>query len=241
MYEPHESLFDVPDDTIIWKYLDLFKYLDLIANKQLFMLRCDCFADKYEGMAPSYETISRLLHPDEYPQKNKIVLGLLSAYEEQRKSSYVNCWHINNFESSIMWDAYSNKNGGLAIKTTAGHLKHSILDQRKIYLSEVIYGRDKLGIGNLMYPLIVKREEFADERECRIFISPVSTAINQPEEVLAALPKATKISVDIDVLIQEAIFHPLAEDWVCESITNVISHVNANFIPRKSTLYSRSE
>jgi hypothetical protein len=34
-------------DTIVWKYLDLSKFFDLLLSKKLFMSRSDKFEDQY--------------------------------------------------------------------------------------------------------------------------------------------------------------------------------------------------
>jgi hypothetical protein len=36
-------------NTVVWKYLDLSKFLDLLMSGKLFMSRSDKFEDQYEG------------------------------------------------------------------------------------------------------------------------------------------------------------------------------------------------
>ena len=59
----------LPEDpnTIIWKYLDLSKFLDLLISEKLFMSRSDKFEDQYEGTfsEPTFEEIKK-----EYPKPN---------------------------------------------------------------------------------------------------------------------------------------------------------------------------
>lgn len=54
----------LPEDpeTIVWKYLDLSKFLDLLLSKKLFMSRSDKFEDQYEGTfsEPTFEEIRKL-------------------------------------------------------------------------------------------------------------------------------------------------------------------------------------
>jgi hypothetical protein len=54
----------LPDDsdTIVWKYLDLSKFLDLLLSQKLFMSRSDKFEDQYEGTfsEPTFEEIKKL-------------------------------------------------------------------------------------------------------------------------------------------------------------------------------------
>ena len=49
-------------DTIVWKYLDLSKFLDLLISRKLFMSRSDKFEDQYEGTfsEPTFEEIKKI-------------------------------------------------------------------------------------------------------------------------------------------------------------------------------------
>lgn len=55
----------LPNDpnTIVWKYLDLSKFLDLLLSQQLFMSRSDKFEDQYEGTfsEPTYEENQKII------------------------------------------------------------------------------------------------------------------------------------------------------------------------------------
>ena len=50
MYKKSDNI-KLPEDpnTIVWKYLDLSKFLDLLMSRKLFMSRSDKFQDQYEG------------------------------------------------------------------------------------------------------------------------------------------------------------------------------------------------
>ena len=62
---PNIKLPEDPD-TIVWKYLDLSKFLDLLLSKKLFMSRSDKFEDQYEGTfsEPTFEEIKKLAIED---------------------------------------------------------------------------------------------------------------------------------------------------------------------------------
>ena len=63
MYKKNDNI-KLPEDpdTIVWKYLDLSKFLDLLMSRKLFMSRSDKFEDQYEGTfsEPTYEEIKKL-------------------------------------------------------------------------------------------------------------------------------------------------------------------------------------
>ena len=62
---PNIKLPEDPD-TIVWKYLDLSKFLDLLLSKKLFMSRSDKFEDQYEGTfsEPTFEEIKKIADID---------------------------------------------------------------------------------------------------------------------------------------------------------------------------------
>ena len=110
-------------DTIIWKYLDLSKFLDLLISKKLFMSRSDKFEDQYEGTfsEPTFEEIKKL--SENNPE-------FLAYYKSHREKVVVSSWHINEYESFAMWQIFTQNTEGLAIQTTIGRLKKA-LEQKK--------------------------------------------------------------------------------------------------------------
>lgn len=240
MYKQHEHFLSIDDDTKIWKYLDLFKYLDLISSKTLFMLKADKFQDPFDGKGPDKEYLKKVFELSIGTEvDDSIIDNLHNYYDKLRRSSYVNCWHINNFESSVMWDAYSNANGGLVIESTFGELKKSIVDSRDIYISKVVYDRNRIGLQNAMHALTHKKQEFQDERELRVFhVDTVGSDPDSKEDYLNSLDIFLKIEVDTSVLIKQVYFHPLTPEWVASSIKSVVAQYGSQFIPVKSTLYT---
>jgi hypothetical protein len=99
------------------------------------------------------------------------------------KSSVVNCWHQNDFESEAMWRLYANK--GVAIQTTVENLVHSIDDQR-VFFSEVKYidfDDQNLTISDCLHqkglnPLL-KRLQFKHEQEARLYFCPTRNYLDK--------------------------------------------------------------
>src|SRR5690606_17520977 len=63
MFQENQKLQIPQDETIVWKYLDLSKFLDLLLSNRMFMARSDKFEDQFEGTfsEPTYEEIKKLL------------------------------------------------------------------------------------------------------------------------------------------------------------------------------------
>lgn len=230
MYEEHPQFPPITNkDAIVWKYMDIFKYLSLLEDG-LFLLRVDKFADKYDGFMPPITEINGLT-------LSKVVLDELDrSYSKARQYTYANCWSLNDNESSLMWDCYSNKLGGVAIKTTIQKLCDSITDERKVYVTPVKYDFPNVELGNNYAPMWCKRAKFSDEKEIRLFhadlegVNPIAMK-NSLEHI--------SIKVDLDKLIDKVLFHPAIPDRIVKTLTKVIATTyGVSRVPNKSTLYS---
>ncbi|SJN51604.1 hypothetical protein FM120_31505 [Sphingobacterium faecium PCAi_F2.5] len=233
MFGIHTDFNCPDDDTIVWKYMDLFKFLDLISTKKLFMLKNTEFIDKRDGKdnntIDSYKENS---NPQLHRFLEKNYESNIDLNDRVRGITFVNCWHINEYESSVMWDSYSNSNGGIAIRTTIGRIKKSITDEREVFISKVNYSNLPPRIGNIFFPIIQKSVIYRDERELRLFHSDLPNLHNGVKE------KFIKIDVNVDELIDEVYFHPLTPEWVVQSLNNIILNINSNLAPKKSEIYS---
>jgi hypothetical protein len=90
MYK-EETQFHTPEnETIIWRYLDFEKFVDLITSKKLFMCRSDKFEDPFEGMLKLKDT-----------NQSQFDLNTLT-----KKFYFINCWHINDIQSAAMWKIF---------------------------------------------------------------------------------------------------------------------------------------
>jgi hypothetical protein len=49
MVEKHSRYEWPPDDTVIWRYLDFTKFVEMVSSKSLFFSRADKFQDPFEG------------------------------------------------------------------------------------------------------------------------------------------------------------------------------------------------
>src|SRR5215217_5999416 len=120
MYKNNPNI-SIPDnrDTVVWKYLDLSKFLDLLMSKKLFMSRSDKFEDQYEGTfsEPTFEEIRKIAENN--PE-------FLDTYKSQRKNVIISSWHINEYESFAMWQIFTQNSEGLAIQSTIGRIQESL-------------------------------------------------------------------------------------------------------------------
>jgi hypothetical protein len=190
-------------------------------------------------------------------------------YEEQRKehqesndaiakthreilgSMVVCCWHINESESDGMWKLYLKDNEGGAISSTIRNLYKSLANTpQKIGSSKIRYidyDKDKwyhpIDYPHINYnfyiPYFHKRSEFLHENEFRLYhlvedaIDNNSFWNNQPNH------RGMFIPVDIQLLINEIILHPTADNEVHEMTEKLINKHGFSFSVRRSRLQSQ--
>ena len=231
MYKRHQQLPMVSDNNItVWKYMDIFKYLTILENSEFYFLNVINYKDKFDGFMPRFDESSTI---DGHLLNPTMCQALNQSYDQIRSYSYANCWTISEYESPFFWDCYSDKNGGVAIQSTVQLLCDSIVDQRDIHISPVVYDFPNIDIGNVYWPLFKKRPEFLDEKEIRlIYVDKAGLQPNAEHNINGSV----NIKVDINKLIVNTFFHPSTPTWMVEVLSSVISKYSIK-PPIKSNLY----
>jgi hypothetical protein len=139
--EPHSELSMPPDDTILWRYIDLSKLLYLLEHRSLWFPRADQFEDPLEGTFTDAEIEHlRTLDAANSSLPSPISRSYLRGSQYMRSTAYVNCWRAGRSESMAMWDLYGRDSGTVAMKTTVGLLKQAIAASAwRTFLASVTY------------------------------------------------------------------------------------------------------
>jgi len=220
----------LPEDpeTIVWKYLDLSKFLDLLLSKKLFMSRSDKFEDQYEGTfsEPTFEEIRKLSidNPD-----------FLNYYKTHREKVAISSWHINEYESFAMWQIFTQNSEGLAIQSTIGRLQKALSpeDHFQQYIGEVNYidyKKEYIPFDDLFFPFLYKRKSFQYEREVRIITDVTQNNLK--------LNDGLKINVDVNQLIEKIYIHPKSENWYKNLVIQLVAKLGFDIAIEKSDLES---
>ncbi|MFT6970537.1 MAG: hypothetical protein ACJAXX_001103 [Roseivirga sp.] len=240
MYK-EDQMFHTPEkETIVWRYIDFTKFVDLISSSRLFFCRSDNFDDPFEGV----------LQLKDYKQTNKMFdLEIMT-----KKFYFLNCWHINKHQSDAMWKIFLNTNNGIAIKSTVANIIKSLENTNdEVSVSKVYYRDfDKVTFSDLMFEpqnrlfggkggslsqYNYKRISFEHEKELRLFHIdlPIPHVIKEgiPREPLTH----KHIEVDLEELIQEVVIAPFADKWFKEMVERLITKLGFNFKIKQSDLY----
>jgi hypothetical protein len=134
---------ELPLNTIIWRYMDLPKFLDMLETGSLYFCRGDNFEDKFEGSLPEYERIRQEYFNELYKRNNVSRADDNEYTKEFREKIFVNCWHKNAHENMAMWKIYGGASTSVAITTDVRRLADALpeksLDPDYLLISEVHY------------------------------------------------------------------------------------------------------
>lgn len=225
MFTPHQQISTPADEVTVWRYMSIEKFISLLSSSSLHFCRLDKFDDPWEGVWPKN-------YLESASQKSNLEVF---ARVKSKHILFVNCWHANESESAAMWDLYSSRDSGVAIKTTVGRLKSS-LEGGETYLGAVRYvdfnnyiERESL---NVMVPAFLKRSSFEHEREVRL--------LHFKGELLASPPEISQQKVCLSTLMQHVYFSPVMPQWTVNAVLDVAEKFG---VPRdvfiQSNLYNK--
>lgn len=219
-------------DTVIWRYYSLEKFLGLLTTQNIFFTSAIKFDDPFEGdyggRAKAY--IRNKYGKDQYQRD-------YNTYEFLRAHTYISCWYESEHESDAMWKLYGK---GIAIKTTFGAISRLVLwleteIRQAGRINYVDYNVDPVSVGNSWISYFYKRKSFAHEREVRFLLQEYRTNWKIYPE-----PQAGKvIPLDFNNNIDEIVFSPFMEEFVCDSIKKIINKFGISVPIRKSTLLDK--
>lgn len=228
---------DVPHgNTVIWRYIGLDKFLDLLVTQELFFSNAAKMSDRYEGLIPkrnqdyllkSLKNTGLSLHDAEI--ESQIRLREVNALKEL---TLLNCWTINQSESYALWKIYlGGSKSGVAIKSTVSKLKRAIEKgndtfKEDIFMSKVKYTDFIKDEPENRFNVITTKNRFYDyENELRLFIfhypkseGQISTPYN--------ISTGRRMKIDINELIDEIYLSPFVGKWFDKTIIEILNKVN---------------
>jgi len=211
--------------TKVWRYLDISKLIDLLSRKSIFLSRLDLHGDQHEGTITKLNLIERKIQFK--------TLGLSKTYpsmeevaKKANKTTFINCWYLDNHESEAMWKIYCPDNKGVAIQTTYRKLIKSINYDDSLYIGQITYvdyENEYFPSGNSFYPVMHKRKAFQYEKEVRIVKSESLKyhSIHSEEP-----PAGIYCPFNIEEFIENIYVNPYSQSWYFEVIKDLIEKYN---------------
>lgn len=240
MYQTHPEVDTPPDDTVIWRYVDLEKLVALLHSRSLYLCRLDHLRDPWEGLWPPAmaQVFTRGKNETGAAQGKDFVRWMNGL----RMLFYASCWHENSGESAAFWDQYKNSRG-VAIRSTIGRLIKSTTSSKVPFFIGRVQYRDYADVDfpldstNAIRPAFLKRKSFEHEREVRVLLwHPLAN----PESDFKSIQESYGIDVDATILIESIYISPESPTWLVEPLREVLRRFDLAGVPvRRSDLYDK--
>lgn len=206
------------------RYMDFWKFEDLIKSQELYFCRADKLEDPLEGTL-SKKGVHGTSKSDRAFGKNIQLED--GAYEKALKyrgtaksCTFINCWHINVDECQEMWKAYTSSPDSVLLITTAGRLAASL--KQPVFGSAVKYVTDdtprtEFGERSLFF---YKDMAYKFECEFRLLVDLMSLGgsihSDHPDDFFRRIP------VDLKKLVYAIQLHPNASGETKEKIEALV-------------------
>jgi hypothetical protein len=211
----------------IWRYLDLWKFVSLLASRSLRFARADTLGDAWEGALSEATLLSRPARAEALAAQIREATGgsswsaedVIRTYanssEQMQYRVMINSWYLGNGESAAMWKLYSSPDG-VAIRSTAGKLMKELpanVGDSAISLDPiryVEYSLEEIPEERWNSPFLFKRRSFEHEREIRAHLlhrNPAPTGLLAP--------------VDLDALVEAVYVAPASPSWHREVVESL--------------------
>jgi hypothetical protein len=215
MFIDHPS-FHAPENrnSKIWRYMNLYKFKSLLESSALRFARADTFDDVFEGSMSKVNFNKAEILFDIFNDP------LIKETHNYRKSliklTYINCWHLDEYESAAMWKIFCSSNDGIAIQSTYNLLKGSITDTKECSIgvvSYIDYEREPFSREDAFTPFLFKRTSFKYEQELRAILLDQSKKSNE---------LGRTATVNLNDLIQNIYVSPSTSDEYLNEIRKTV-------------------
>lgn len=242
----------VDPDTVLWRYMDLAKLLQLLEEKTLFFSRADKFDDAFEGASglasrekewddfylAYFKNAIRNpppgadVPPEDAVEENaqRLLVSIRQMALRDRRTTFVSCWHANSGESEALWRLYCpNGSSGVAVRTTADRLLRSLDPSSQVKLGRVQYVDFSKSFAGLHDRIFWKRKSLSHEAEvravCRGHLNDDSPGLH--------------VSIDLPVLLDLVVPSPFSPPWFQTLLTSLVERFGIQVPVKESELLAQ--
>ena len=223
MFEQQSDLRYPEDAQALWRYVAFERLLDLLTSKELYFTSVLAFSDGLEGSLTN-RTRDNLLawFKKQFKVDEASAQQLVKSYEKAQEDFYVSCWHMNDFESYLMWKAYAER--GCALRTTYKRVQAAFDRFNGVVTGGVVdyvdFARDGTPVGKAFHLVTTKDLPYRDEREFRLILWAVDSKNTQ----LQRASNGIRVPVDIATLIDRVYVNPLNQSIPEDLLALLKSH-----------------
>jgi hypothetical protein len=211
---------DLSKNNVLWRYMDLAKFIDLLESESLYLCRADKFSDKFEGsFTQSVKELIETAYKD-----NNIQYTYNEFKNKLRERVYINCWHKSIDDSMAMWGLYGKQTNALAITTTVGRLNNEIINSDYInymYIRKVNYIKHwhdpEVSISPYSNIFSYKVTAYSYEKEVRVILD----LFNQKHNISRTVEGFT-VPINLNDLLRSIVISPEAPEWFYQLIQKIV-------------------
>lgn len=191
----------------LWRYMSYERLVQIINDEKIYFAHINKMDDQWEGRLTS-KTKDALFKSEllKYNGDVQAANGAVEQYENFKNDFFINCWHMNDYESYLMWKAYGSKQ--CAIQTNFERLVESFQDLdieiHGCVIKYIDYQRERFPIGNTFHQIAYKDLPYKSENEFRL----LSWRPEYQNLELQPRPIGVIIDVDIKMLIKNIYINP---------------------------------
>jgi hypothetical protein len=222
---------EIRQESILRRYMDLPKLLDLLHTRSLYFRRADGFSDRLEGAL--FPSLRRSL--DEAFGRKEVPHGADHFYRRARVGNYVSCWTVGARDNMALWQLYGGVKTSIAVTSTVGRLiECAFAWNRSTHLHKVKYVDHRRVrnyiLGHFTDVLQYKSDAYKYERELRVVVPQQGDGWEQnPIGIWLALPS-------VDSLVRSVVVAPEADAKFLEAVRELCKRYGLKAPVRRSML-----
>lgn len=222
-------------NTIVWRYMGLDKFLDLIARRRIFFSNAQTLTDQYEISIPGRVLSKKRRSLEDQGlsgrELEEEILRFQFTHSPMRDRTLLSCWSKGRDESYALWKIYlGGAKPGVAIRTTVARVRQAIKLGADDYPEDVYIGsvqyRDFIPESELTrFSLVLtKGVYYRFEEEVRLFILhfPLTEGGTQPPYTLS---HGRHVAIDIGQLVDQIYVSPFAGNWFKETLQQTVAAI----------------
>lgn len=251
----NHPVFEAPsqESAKIWRYMDFMKFVSLLESNALFFARTDLLGDPFEGSFPklnvelrkiAYKNILEIIEKNNTVYIHPVtgnnipfVEYISLIFKWIPNWTYVNCWHISEYESAALWRLYSKSEESIAIQSRYMLLRECLPENIMIGKVKYIdYNSEVIREDNTLWPIIHKRNSFSHENELRAVIQDLPSKNGSILLGKTNDDTGKYIPVYINKLIESIYIAPSSTPWFYDLVKNVLNRYGIKKAIIKSSL-----
>ena len=244
------------DEEVLWRYMSLEKFANILAKKHLFFARVDTFEDPFEGVLPLPLEQLYQSHMDDLDADMQ--QAIFKLWDNMRKHSMCNSWYCGKHQSMAMWEKHHMRSSGVAIKTNMKNLKDSLPCKPDVFIGKIKYEfetpntSDTLDAHVIYSALFYKRRSFEHENEVRAIIDNSQLIdklfkgkryVSREELIKLDFPeiseKGNKLKIDVATLISKVVTSPYTDQWVADTVKSIVRKYGYKFNVCRSNILDK--